>query len=160
MKALRNVLDKLIMFVGCTFTTIMVIGAIWQVFSRYVLGSPSTVTEELLRFGLIWTAMLGASYAFGTNKHLAITALVDKLKGNNGKAIRLVNTLFIVGFSGLVMIKGGLNLVSSTMSQVTPILQVPVGVIYSILPISGVIIILYQIMNVSDWMRSGEEVLK
>ncbi|MEW9670558.1 TRAP transporter small permease [Ammoniphilus sp. 3BR4] len=157
MKILRSFLDRLIMIVGCVFTTVMVIGAIWQVFSRYVLGDPSTVTEELLRFGLIWTTMLGASYAFGTNQHLAITSLLEKLKGNNQKALRMVNDLFIIGFAGAVMIKGGLNIVAKTMTQMTPILQIPVGVIYSILPISGIIIIIYQLLNMPEWIRKKEE---
>jgi TRAP-type C4-dicarboxylate transport system permease small subunit len=159
MKTIRSYLDKLIMFVGCLFTIIMVIGAIWQVFSRYVLGDPSTFTEELLRFGLIWTTMLGASYAFGTNQHLAITALLDKLKGKNQKSLRMVNDLFIIGFAGAVMIKGGSNIVITTMTQLTPILQIPVGVIYSILPISGTIIIIYQLLNMPDWLRKKEETL-
>jgi TRAP-type C4-dicarboxylate transport system permease small subunit len=159
MKTIRSYLDKLIMFVGCLFTIIMVIGAIWQVFSRYVLGDPSTFTEELLRFGLIWTTMLGASYAFGTNQHLAITALLDKLKGKNQKSLRMVNDLFIIGFAGAVMIKGGLNIVATTMAQLTPILHIPVGVIYSIVPISGTIIIIYQLLNMPDWLKKKEEIL-
>ncbi|MFJ5763698.1 TRAP transporter small permease [Neobacillus sp. NPDC093182] len=159
MKTIRSFLDKLIMFVGCVFTIIMVIGAIWQVFSRYVLGDPSTITEELLRFGLIWTTMLGASYAFGKNEHLAITGLLEKLKGQNQKAVRMVNDLFIIGFAGAVMIKGGLNIVNTTMAQLTPILQIPVGVIYSIVPISGTIIIIYQLLNMPDWLKKKEEIL-
>jgi TRAP-type C4-dicarboxylate transport system permease small subunit len=159
MKTIRSFLNKLIMFVGGVFTIIMVFGAIWQVFSRYVLGNPSTITEELLRFGLIWTTMLGASYAFGTNEHLAITGLLDKLKGKNQKALRMVNDLFIIGFAGAVMIKGGLNIVNTTMAQLTPILQIPVGVIYSIVPISGVIIIIYQLLNMPDWLKKKEEIL-
>lgn len=159
MKTIRSFLDKLIMFVGCLFTVIMVIGAIWQVFSRYILGDPSTITEELLRFGLIWTTMLGASYAFGKNEHLAITGLLDKLKGKNQTALRLVNDLFIISFAGAVMIKGGLNIVSTTMTQLTPILQIPMGVIYSIVPISGVIIIIYQLLNMPDWLKKKKEIL-
>lgn len=159
MKTIRSFLDKLIMFVGCVFTIIMVIGAIWQVFSRYILGDPSTITEELLRFGLIWTTMLGAGYAFGKNEHLAITGVLDKLKGNNQKALRMVNDLFIIGFAGAVMIKGGLSIVSTTMTQLTPILHIPVGVIYSIVPISGTIIIIYQLLNMPDWLKKKEEVL-
>jgi TRAP-type C4-dicarboxylate transport system permease small subunit len=159
MKIIRSFLNKLIMFVGGVFTIIMVIGAIWQVFSRYVLGDPSTFTEELLRFGLIWTTMLGASYAFGTNQHLAITALLDKLKGKNQKSLRMVNDLFIIGFAGAVMIKGGLNIVATTMAQLTPILHIPVGVIYSIVPISGTIIIIYQLLNMPDWLKKKEEIL-
>jgi TRAP-type C4-dicarboxylate transport system permease small subunit len=67
--------------------------------------------------------------------------------------------LFIIGFAGAVMIKGGLNIVATTMAQLTPILHIPVGVIYSIVPISGTIIIIYQLLNMPDWLKKKEEIL-
>ncbi|MGJ8675406.1 MAG: TRAP transporter small permease, partial [Pseudoalteromonas sp.] len=35
----------------------------WQVFSRFIMRSPSSYTEELARFLLIWIGVLGAAYA-------------------------------------------------------------------------------------------------
>lgn len=66
-------------FITCTIMGFMVIVAIWQVFTRYVLNSPSTISEELLRYSLIWVSMLGAAYAFGNKKHIAIEFIIEKL---------------------------------------------------------------------------------
>ena len=58
---------------------IMVVAVCWQVFTRFVLKNPSTVTEEMLRYLLVWTTMVGAAYAYGRRKHLSIGILTKKL---------------------------------------------------------------------------------
>uniref|UniRef100_UPI001C3035E3 TRAP transporter small permease n=1 Tax=Bacillus sp. GbtcB13 TaxID=2824758 RepID=UPI001C3035E3 len=54
MLAFKKAVNKAIECLTCTLMAIMVLGAIWQVFTRYVLNSPSTFSEELLRYSLIW----------------------------------------------------------------------------------------------------------
>ena len=60
---------------------IMVIAVLWQVFTRFVLGSPASGTDELVRFALLWLSLLGASYGFGRRAHLAIDLLPNALRG-------------------------------------------------------------------------------
>ncbi|MGC3794963.1 TRAP transporter small permease, partial [Enterococcus faecium] len=55
----------------------MVAVVFWLVFSRTVLGNPNTVTEELVRFGLVWFAMLSSAYVVGQKAHLAVTVLSE-----------------------------------------------------------------------------------
>ncbi|WP_221568508.1 TRAP transporter small permease [Alkalihalobacillus sp. TS-13] len=146
-------LDRVILSITFLFTIILFLGAIWQVFSRYLLNMPSTFTGELLRFLLIWTAILGASYAFGSNQHLAITFLKNKFKGVNRLLIRIINDLFILIFAILIMIKGGLEVVEVTMLQTTPILNLPMGYVYAVLPISGVVIVIYKLLLLSEYKQ-------
>ncbi|MFP7334128.1 TRAP transporter small permease subunit, partial [Shouchella clausii] len=47
-------LGKIIIFLSSVMFGLMVLVAIWQVFSRYVLNAPSTFSEEFLRYSLIW----------------------------------------------------------------------------------------------------------
>lgn len=54
MKALRNVLTKLLnALAGISFIA-MVILTCWQVFARYILKSPSTWSEELVSYLFAW----------------------------------------------------------------------------------------------------------
>ncbi|WP_307336319.1 TRAP transporter small permease [Caldalkalibacillus uzonensis] len=152
MDKLRVAMNKMLMITTSVLTVVLVLGALWQVFSRYVLNAPSTFTEELLRFVLIWVAMLGASYAFGTNQHLAIVFLRNKLKGRRQQVVRMINDLLVICFAAVILVKGGYDISISTMTQVSPILKIPMGYVYTILPISGVIIIIYQILNIKDWI--------
>jgi TRAP-type C4-dicarboxylate transport system permease small subunit len=154
LKKVKYILNRVIMVFASILTVVLVVGALWQVFSRYVLGDPSVFTEELLRFLLIWVALLGTTYAFGSNEHLAITYLKNKLRGKPKKSLQIFIDLSIILFAGLILIKGGYNISTSTLGQLSPILKIPMGYIYSILPITGTLIVFYQVINMFE--RRGQ----
>ncbi len=156
---IKMVLDRFILTLTTIFTFVLVAGAIWQVASRYLFNAPSTFTGELLRFLLVWTAILGATYAFGSNQHLSITFIKDKFKGKSRLSVRIINDLFILAFAILVMFKGGMEVVQTTMTQRTPILNVPMGVVYAILPVSGVLIVIYKLLLIKEYQQelNGKE---
>ena len=56
----------------------------------------------------------------------------------------------VAKFAFLVMVIGGGNLVFITikLEQLSPSLQIPLGFVYSVIPLSGLIIIFYQISNI------------
>ena len=60
--------------------TLLVFGT-WQIFTRWVLGNPSTFTDELLRYVLIIAGFIGSAYCFYRDEHLALTLITDKAKG-------------------------------------------------------------------------------
>lgn len=155
---IKRLLDRIILFVSSIMLILLVLGALWQVFSRYVLGAPSTFTNELLGFLLVWVSLLGASYAFGSNEHLSLTFISNKFKGKKKLIITVLNDLFILLFAVLVLIKGGLQAVNMTMTQVTPVLGVRMGIIYSILPISGLIIVIYKLLGTVSYKELSNKV--
>lgn len=78
-----------------TFSILVMIGlvicVVWQVFSRYVLSAPSTMTDEMARFSMIWVGLLGAAYGVGAQSHLSIDLLTMNLRGKK----KLINQVFI-----------------------------------------------------------------
>jgi hypothetical protein len=64
MKKLTKILDAVLSRVLILLMFLLVVSVLWQVISRYVFSSPSSWTEELARFLLIWISLLGAAYAF------------------------------------------------------------------------------------------------
>ena len=62
--------------VSIVLMSVMVIDVSWQVASRFVFRAPSSFTEELAGFLLIWIGLLGAAYGFPTRAHLGIDLLV------------------------------------------------------------------------------------
>nr|WP_246188370.1 TRAP transporter small permease [Metabacillus lacus] len=131
----------------------MVVTALWQVFSRYVLNSPSTVSEELLRYLLIWVSILGGAYAFGEKKHLAISFFVNKLPEGLHKGASIFVEFLLIGFAGLVLIYGGLNAVILTTAQTSAALGIPLAFIYGVLPVAGVLIIGYSVLDLLQFNR-------
>ncbi|MEI6897794.1 MAG: TRAP transporter small permease [Psychromonas sp.] len=150
LEKLRSLLDKLILGV-CSFALmLLVVTVTWQVFSRYVLNDPSSFTDELSRYTMVWLGLLGASYLFGVRGHLAITLLANRANQFSTKlniALQLFINLLTFSFVALAMFKGGLALMSKTTQQLSPALQLPMSNIYAILPISAVIIFIYLALN-------------
>ncbi|OEF27381.1 TRAP transporter small permease [Vibrio rumoiensis] len=147
---LKTILDRSIL-IFCGFTLIaLVVTVTWQVFSRYVLNDPSSFTDELSRYLMIWLGLLGASYLFGKRGHLAITLLADNIPNKMNIALQLFINLLILSFVFLAMFKGGSALIGRTMQQLSPALQIPMAYVYFILPLSGALIILYVLLNILE----------
>lgn len=126
---------------------LMVLDVSWQVFTRYVLRKPSPFSEELAGFFLIWVSLLGAAYAFFKKAHLGIDILTSKLNGFRKQCAEVAVQLVIAFFAFLVMVIGGMRLMAITfrLNQLSPALGIPMGYVYLIIPVSGMLIILYSI---------------
>ncbi|MGR5502029.1 TRAP transporter small permease [Vibrio sp. DNB22_10_4] len=131
-----------------SLSTFLVFCVIWQVISRYVIGKPSTVTDELARYLFMWVALIGAAYTTGQKRHLAIDLLTMKLTGTKKAINEIVIQLAIALFAFVVLVYGGTKLALKTlaMGQVTPALGLEMGFIYFCLPISGALMIFYSIV--------------
>ncbi len=130
---------------------LLVIDVVWQVVSRYVVGQSSSFTEEFARFSLIWLTVLGAAYINGSKEgHLSMDFLLSKLPLEKRKKRQKIIQMIMALFALIVMIIGGGNLVYTTLTlgQTSSALQVPLGYVYAIVPISGVMIIFFSIYNI------------
>lgn len=144
---MKKQIDRVLELVLVVLTTVMVINVLWQVFSRYVLADPSSFTDELARFLLIWVGLLGAAYASGRRMHLAIELLPQALEGKKKQYLDWGITGAVIAFVVAVMVIGGINLIyiTLTLGQMSPQLQIPYGYIYLVLPLSGILIIYYRL---------------
>lgn len=124
----------------------MTINVLWQVFSRFILQNPSSFTEELARYMLIWLGILGAAYVAGQKMHLAIDLLPTKLTGKSKAYLEIFINIVIFIFAVTVLVIGGIRLVGITLmlNQISAAMQIPLGYIYSVLPISGVLMSFYS----------------
>lgn len=141
----KRVIDRLLGAACALILAVTAASVIWQVITRYILGTPSTQTAEIARLLFMWMAMLGGAYAFGQGKHLAIDFLPMALKGRARRRLELLILAVVAAFAGLVMVGGGTDLVLRTLKsgQITPTLGLPMGWIYLALPVSGATILFY-----------------
>lgn len=150
MERVKNLMNFVLSYVTAFLLIIMTSLVLWQVFTRYILNDPSTFTEELVRIILVWTSFLGAAYAFGTRQHMSLIFLKEGLKGKKKILVSVVIDTLILIFAVFILIKGGYNLVSSTIAIKTPILQISKGLVYSVGPITGIFILFYQMINLYE----------
>ena len=150
-------LDRVRKFLDITLQTVcallliaLTIDVSWQVFCRYCLNSPSAFTDELARFLMIWLGMLGACLLFGKNGHLALNLLLIRLSAASRRVLQCVIHLMVLAFVFAAMGHGGAILMQRIMFQSSPAMHIPMGYIYSILPISAVLISIYMVLNIYD----------
>ncbi len=146
---IRAQVDSVLEKVLVVIMSAMVINVLWQVFSRYILANPSSFTDELARYLMIWVGVLGAAYVAGKGNHVAITYFSEKFSQANHRKVQTFINLTILTFAILGMLIGGVRLVYITLvlEQLSPALKIPLGVVYSVIPISGILIIFYKILD-------------
>jgi len=150
MKKIKTYLDRFIEKLLVTIFGLMVINVIWQVITRYFSENPSSFTDELSRYLMIWLGILGAAYVTGKNEHVSIDFFIKKISVQNRKILTLFITLSIICFAIIALVIGGGRLVYITLilQQYSPSLKIPLALVYSILPISGILIIFYKITEI------------
>ncbi|VXB88275.1 TRAP transporter small permease [Maribacter litoralis] len=149
---MRNKIDAVLGKTLVLIMSVMVINVLWQVFTRYVTGNPSSFTDELARYLMIWIGVLGAAYVSGRNLHVAIDILPLRQNLKTQKKLKIIVTVLIILFVLFAFVIGGTRLVyiSYVLGQHSPSLQLPLAFVYVIIPISGLLIMYYKISDLKN----------
>ena len=158
MKQLRKLLNHTLnVLAGVSFLA-MVALTCWQVLTRYVLQNPSSWSEELVSYLFAWMALFGASLVVGERGHMNIPIVVERMGEKGRKFFAIFAELVALVFSGVILVYGGIQITSLAMGQMTSSLGLPIGVLYIFLPLSGVLNIVYTILNIVDIATDSEVV--
>lgn len=158
-KVRAGIMRVLVIVITCLFALMTVIGT-YQIVTRYFFNRPSTVSEELLTYSFTWMSLLASAYVFGKRDHMRMGFLADKFTGPGRRYLEAAIDLLTFAFAGVVMVYGGISITKLTMIQTTASLRVPMGYIYVIVPVTGVLIMLFSLMNAADMLHrdfSGKE---
>lgn len=154
---LKTSLERALAALTSFMLAVMVCLMLWQVFTRYVLQTPALFTEEMLRFTMIWMALLGSAYCFGRRKHLSLVFVLEALPPAKRRVFFIINDVIVLCFAFFILFLGGIRAVESTMQQFSPILRIPMGYVYLILPITAVLIFILQSLNTIEFIRHGDK---
>ncbi len=144
---IRNKIDRILEITLIVLMVVLVFDVLWQVISRYLLSSPSSFTDELAGYLLIWVGVLGAAYVAGRQEHLAIDLLLQKSSPKVQKRLIVIINIVILLFAVSVMLIGGAWLVITRFQfgVMSAALHLPLGYVYLVMPISGLLISYYSI---------------
>lgn len=146
----KSVMNKVLAALCTILLVFMTFLVIWQVFTRYVLNDPASFTEELVRYSLIWTGFIGAAYAFSTREHMALTFLRDKLEPNKKRLVTIGVDALILIFAFAILLVGGAKLAFAASMEYSALLGVPRSLVYAMAPVSGLFIVIIQIINIYE----------
>ena len=147
---IRKGMNAVVSTICIVLFAVMVVVGTYQIITRFVFNNPSTISEELLTYTFAWMAIFSSAYVFGKRDHMRMTFIADKLPKEQRKILEIVIELLIIAFAVIVLIYGGFTIMGLTMTQKTASLGVMMGVIYAVVPICGILIAIYGVMNVID----------
>ena len=147
---IRKGMNTVVSTICIVLFAVMVVVGTYQIITRFVFNNPSTVSEELLTYTFAWMAIFSSAYVFGKRDHMRMTFVADKLPKEQRKILEIIIELLIIAFAVIVLIYGGFTIMGLTMTQKTASLGVMMGVIYAVVPICGILIAIYGVLNVID----------
>ncbi|MDO4328122.1 MAG: TRAP transporter small permease [Lachnospiraceae bacterium] len=147
---IKKCMTKLLAAIATVLLSVMTLLVLYQVFTRYVLNSPAAFTEELVRYFLIWTGFIGAAYAFVTREHMCLVLIRSSLSPAGNRILMIFIDALILVFAIFVITIGGFKLAASAEKVYSALLGIPRSLVYSMAPISGLFIIVAQIINLYE----------
>lgn len=148
MEKIRSVMDKVLAAICALLLAFMTLLATYQVITRYVFKAPSTMSEDMLSYSFVWVSLLGAALVFGQKDHMRLSLLSDKFKGASGLVLSIFTELLIIAIAVIVFLVGGIDFVGVGALQASPTLNITMDFVYAILPLSGILIIIYNVLNI------------
>lgn len=105
---------------------VMVCSSFFQVLNRNIIKLPVSWTEELSRYCMIWMTMFGTGISLRKGQQMAVVFFEKKIKGKLLEAMEIVASLFVVAFSGIVMVAiTQLIKTQASSGQLSPALHIP-----------------------------------
>lgn len=137
-----------------TMALFIIVGV--SVFTRYCLNSSLGWSDELSRFLFIWVTFLGAAYAYALSEHIGLDFVVDRITSRRVRlTVRLLGEIFI-GSVILVIAWYGLDVATSA-TNVSPALSIPMTYIYGVVPLTGWLMMIMNLLKIRNWIRRLRE---
>lgn len=153
MSALKNRINKVLEIICIAIFAFITCLGTYQIVTRYVFNAPSTISEELLTFSFTWLALLATALVFGKREHMRMSFVADKFTGKSAVILSIISEILVFIFAALVLVYGGASITKLTMTQVTASLGIPMGYVYIVVPLSGIVTMLYNIINLSELIK-------
>lgn len=154
-------MTSLLEIVSVAFFSIMTLLVLYQIVMRKLFNASPPWTEELARYAMIWSTLLACAVLLKERGHIALDYFVELLPTPVKNGIVLVVGIAIIaltatfGYGGFGMIQ-----TSIAVSQLSPGAGLPMWIVYIIMPVSGVLMVVCQLLVMVELLRgkrpSGE----
>jgi TRAP-type transport system small permease protein len=124
---------------------LMVVLVCLGVFFRYVVGASLAWYDEFASYLLVWLTFYGAVAASYYNRHIQFSTLLERLMPDSRRKLEIIAELFVLGFQVVLFYYGWLLTQKMGDETAVSLVWVKMGWIYSVLPITGAIMLLISI---------------
>lgn len=146
-----KVLETFTALLAVAMFLVVIVGVIF----RYVFDSSLSWYDEFAEFILVWLTMYGSVLALARGEHIGFEAIVDLLPAKLRRATEFFSILCILGFSGVMLVSGWILVRAMAFETCCSIPTVKMGWIYSVMPITGGLMLIVCLVQLADLVTRG-----
>jgi TRAP-type C4-dicarboxylate transport system permease small subunit len=128
---------------ACTISCLAIVFISFiAVIFRYVFNNSLTWSEELTRYMFIWIVFLGAAVSVRQRANIAIDLFTGRVGPRGERLLTIIERAATIAFALLVVVPGW-TFVRIGMSNLSPALEIPMGVVYAAPVVGCALMIVY-----------------
>lgn len=158
LRRVNRLLAGLILALLTASVAVLVVPVTLQIVSRYTALVPSYIwTEELARFCLVWSVMLGAMLGVREGAHFVVDVF-PKLSPRSEARVELLSGVFVLLFA-FVFLWWGWEFTEFAFYRISELAELPLWTIHMAWPAAGLVWLLFQaerMANAIAVLREGD----
>ncbi|MEM5585571.1 MULTISPECIES: TRAP transporter small permease [unclassified Roseibium] len=150
-----NWLNRIVDLIENVLVTSLILSAtlvaIVQVIARYVFNNSLYWSEEFILYALITMSFLTMGMGVRYASHISVEAVYAIASPRMAKFLQIGAACLGLVFAGVLIWYGTkLSLNTSRMGQMSPAMRIPVGYIYTVIPVSGAFMVLRYLLVLQE----------
>ena len=146
LSAIRGAVDRVIRWIVIVLMLFMTVIVSLQIVFRYVFNIPLGWSEEVARFSFVWVSFFGASALMRVREHINVTVFVERFPPRLRSG-----AVFVANLCGLLCVYffliGGIALTTNEWRQLAPAMQIPMGWVYLVIPVSAALMAIWMVIH-------------
>lgn len=138
LQKLNNLIENIIFIM---YAALVLIGGA-QVFNRFVLSKPLTWSQEVSKILFFYIIFLGAALALRKGSFVIVDFIYEKIPQKLRTIFDTIINFLIIAFL-ITIIYEGIKICIISKGQVTPALQMPQAVVYMVIPLGGLMMLIF-----------------
>jgi TRAP-type transport system small permease protein len=149
LSAAERAVEKVVRWIVIVLMLVMTVTVSLQITFRYLFNIPLGWSEELARFSFVWVSFFGASALMRVREHINVTVFVDNFPPRLRAACVLLANLCALIFAYYFVV-GGIALTTNEWAQLAPAMQIPMGWVYLVIPVSAVLMTIWILLQTME----------
>jgi TRAP-type C4-dicarboxylate transport system permease small subunit len=129
-----------------------------NVFSRFALHNSLPWAEELSRFLFVWITFIGAVLVNRTFSHMRLDILAQSVPENIALILEVLVSFIVAGVMCIMLI-GGYSMMIENLDYASPAMEIPYGIINSIVPVCCVLMFLQALVRCIMLIKSAKRAM-
>ena len=146
LSAAERVVEKIVRWIVIVLMLVMTVTVSLQIAFRYFFNIPLGWSEELARFSFVWVSFFGASALMRVREHINVTVFVDNFPPRLRAVCVILANLCALIFAYYFVV-GGIALATNEWSQLAPAMEIPMGWVYVVIPISAILMAIWIVLQ-------------